>query len=146
VAFGLEYVEALDWLPGLFVAAANAIGIPAIEPEIGGQAVTLPERRMLYRSGCINLMRHMRILPGLPDLVVTPRDVRRCEQRAPIGGLLLRHVEIGQAVSVGQPLASITDLNGVVLAELTAAEAGMLASVRMHAAVESDDLVAMIFV
>ena len=68
------------------------------------------------------------------------------EQRAPIGGLLLRHVEPGQGVSVGQPVANITDFNGVVLAELTAAEAGTVASVRMHAAVEPDDLVAMIFV
>lgn len=144
VAFGLDYVEALDWLPGLLVAAANRAGVPAIEPEIGGGAIALPERRALYRRGTLNLLRHMRMLPGEPQHY-TPREVVREAIVAPIGGLLLRHIEPGDHVTPGQPLATICDLNGHSLAEITAPDSGLIAAARLRAAVQPGDMVALLF-
>lgn len=144
VAFGLDYVEALDWLPGLLVAAANRAGVPAIEPEIGGGAITLPERRALYRRGTLNLLRHLRILTGEPEHH-EPHEVVRAAIVAPTGGLLLRHVEPGDHVTPGQPLATICDLNGHPLAEIAAPDAGLIAAARLRAAVQPGDMIALLF-
>ncbi len=58
-AFGLEWIEAFDWPPGMLVAVCARHGIPAIEPEIGGLEITVSERRALYKRCTRNLMSHL---------------------------------------------------------------------------------------
>ena len=61
-AFGLEWIEAFDWPPGMLVAVCARHGIPAIEPEIGGLEITVSERRALYKRCTLNLMSHLGLL------------------------------------------------------------------------------------
>jgi predicted deacylase len=144
-AFGLEYIESFDWNPGLLVATACQAGIPSIEPEIGGAAMTMPERRSLYKRGSLNLMRHLGILPGNVDMEKVPVEVTRSEIPALVGGIFLRQVESGTEVKTGQVLAKICDLNGRELASVTAPASGRVATIRLQAFIEPGDMAAILF-
>jgi predicted deacylase len=148
-AFGLDTLAALDWHPGLLCAACNRAGISAIEPEIGGLGCTLPERRGLYRRvyrrGVHNLLRHLQMLPGAPELPAAVYEVTRHEVFAPEGGIVRRRVEIGASVQAGDPLASVTDLTGAPLVQVASPAAGTVAMLRLAAPVQPGDLLALIF-
>lgn len=144
-AFGLEYVEDWDWPTGMLVAVCTRSGIPAIEPEIGGLGCTMPERRALYKLGMRNLMRHLGMLSGEPELPATIKRVTRRMLIAPLGGLVRRHVELGCAVRAGDIVATITDLTGVPLAPVEAPIDGFVAAVRLMASANPGDCLAVIF-
>jgi len=146
VAFGLEYIEAFDWHPGLLVAACANAGIPAIEPEIGGLSCTVPERRVRYKQGALNLMCHLGMLPGDPDPPGEVREVTRTMHFAPVGGVLRRHKELGDAVQPGDTIATICDLNGAPLESVQAPGEGFVAAQLLAATVNPGDLVAVIFI
>jgi predicted deacylase len=143
--FGLDYLEAFDWIPGLLVEAASRAGVPAIEPEVGGANITMPERRFLYRRGAMNLMRHLGLLEGVPQWISQPNEVNRTEILAPAGGVFLRIVEVGEQVQAGQKLASILDFHGHILEEIQAPKGGVVATIRMQAAIEPGDPLAVLF-
>ena len=145
LAFGLDYVEAFEWLPGLFVEAACRAGIPAIEAEIGGANATFAERRELYKQGALNLMRHLGILPAERAVRVLPREITRTELAAPVGGIFMRAVETEETVEAGQALAAILDFHGNVLAEINAPTAGIVATIHLPAAIEPGDTAVIIF-
>jgi uncharacterized protein len=143
--FGLDYIEAYAWPSGEFGDTAARAGIPAIEVEIGGANTTSAERRALYKRGAMNLMRHLGILPE--PLVNTgyTKEITRSELLAPIGGVFVRHMEIGERVEVGQGLAAIFDFHGNPLAQINAPTGGILATIHMPAAIEPGDTAAIIF-
>lgn len=145
VAFGLEWIEAFAWPPGLLAAVCARNGIPAIEPEIGGLECTTPERRALYKRGVRNLMHHLGLLPGAPTLDQPARDVTRAEVTAPVGGIVHRHGELGEAVRAGALIATISDLLGQPLAEIHAPMTGFIAAQRLAAAVNPGEQIAVIF-
>jgi predicted deacylase len=144
-AFGLEWLEAFDWPPGMLVAVCARHGIPTIEPEIGGQEGTLPERRALYTRGVRNLMRHLGLLPGTPDRADRVRDVIRAPVAAPTGGVVRRHVELGDRVAAADSIATITDLLGTPRAEVVSPGDGFVAALRLTAAVNPGEQIAVIF-
>ncbi len=144
-AFGLEYVEAWDWPAGMLVAVCTRSGIPAIEPEIGGLGCTVPEQRALYKQGMRNVMRHLGMLPGEPELPAAIHRVTRQMLFAPSGGLVRRHVELGCAVQAGDLVASVTDLTGVPLASVETPIDGFVAAVRLMASASPGDCLAVIF-
>jgi predicted deacylase len=146
-AFGLPYVEAIDWHPGLLVAWASQAGIPAIEPEIGGQGVALTERSALYERGTRNLLCHLGILAGQPEAPFPPRELTGRAAGlvvAPVGGILARHVEAGALVTASQSLAAIVDLHGEHLAGIVAPQDGVVVGIRTRAMVEPGDAVALV--
>lgn len=145
MAFGLEYVEAFIWPEGLLAVACNRMGIPAIEPEIGGLGCTIPERRALYKRGVRNLLKHLSMVPGDPDLPGTVYHVKRSTLHAPVGGVIWRHVEIGEEVKVGDKIATITDLLGRPAATITTPLDGFVSTQRLRACVNPGELVAVIF-
>jgi predicted deacylase len=144
-AFGLEYIEAFDWHPGLLVAACTKTGIPAIEIEIGGLSCTLPERRELYKRGVYNLMRHLNMLSGQLELSHQVRLVTRSMLFAKKGGILRRHKELKATVSQGETIATICDLNGVELTTCEAPNDGFIAAQLLTGSVNPGDLIAVIF-
>jgi predicted deacylase len=144
-AFGLEYIEAFDWIPGLLVERASRAGIPAIEPEIGGANMTQPEFRSLYRRGAFNLMKHLEMIAGEPQGCDDPKEVTRTEMYARAGGVFLRSVETGQTVSAGQKLGVILDFYGRQLAEFLAPQDGLVASVHLQASIQPGDVGVMLF-
>jgi predicted deacylase len=144
-AFGLGWLEAFDWPPGMLVAVCTRHGIPAIEPEIGGLECTVPERRDLYKRGIINLCRHLGLLPGMPEVPARVADVTRIAVAAATGGVLRREVELGDPIVAGQRIAVIGDLLGRHQAEVVSPVGGFVAAQRLTAAVEPGDQVAVIF-
>jgi hypothetical protein len=144
IAFGLDYIEALDWNPGLLVAVCTQAGIPAIEPEIGGLAYTILERRMLYIRGTLSLMRHLHLLPST-DPQTSAQEVVRQMCFAPVGGVLHRHIELNGKIMQGNKLATITDFVGNPLAIIESPAEGIVAAQHLAAAINPGELVAVIF-
>jgi predicted deacylase len=144
-AFGLDWIEALDWPPGMLAAVCARNGIPAIEPEIGGLKCTTPERRAQYRRGIANLMRHLGMLPGAPERQRPARDVRRAAIAAPTGGVMRRQRDLGEAVRENDLIATISDLLGQPLTEVRSPISGFIAAQRMAAAVNPGEQIAVIF-
>jgi predicted deacylase len=145
VAFGLEWLEPFDWPPGMLVAVCARHGIPAIEPEIGGIEITLPDHRARYTRGIHNLLRQLGMEQGGLDLPREVRDVCRVELLAPAGGVIRRFVELGDIVGKGDRVAIITDLHGQYLAEVVASIDGFVAALRLSGAVNPGQQVAVIF-
>jgi predicted deacylase len=143
--FGLTWLEAFDWPPGMLVAVCTRNGIPAIEPEIGGLEYTAPERRDLYKRGITNLCRHLGLLPETPEVPTRVADVTRTTVTATTGGVLRRDIELGDPVAAGQRIAVISDLLGQELGGVLSPVAGFVAAQRLTAAVEPGDPVAVIF-
>lgn len=144
-AFGLDWIEAFDWPPGMLAAVCAQDGIPAIEPEIGGLECTTPERRALYKRGVRNLMHHLGLLPGAPTRDQPARDVTRAEVTAPVGGIIHRQQELGEAVRAGDVIATISDLLGQPLAKIHAPMTGFIAAQRLAAAVSPGEQIAVMF-
>lgn len=143
--FGLAHLEAWDWPYGLLCAACNRAGIPAIEPEIGGLGCTVPERRALYKRGVRNLMKHLGMQPGTPEVPLSVHQVKRTRLFAPAGGVLHRSVELGAQVNASDEVAAITDLTGRLVAQVNAPVAGFVAAQTLRASVNPGDSVAVIF-
>ncbi|MFN8591964.1 MAG: succinylglutamate desuccinylase/aspartoacylase family protein [Thermomicrobiales bacterium] len=144
-AFGLPWLEAFDWPPGMMVAVCARHGIPAIEPEIGGLECSVPERRALYRRGLANLLRHLGMTTGASETPDQVQDVSRVELTAPTGGVLRRRVELGDPVQPGTDIAVITGLCGETLAKVLSPIAGFVAAQRLTGAVNPGEQVAVIF-
>jgi predicted deacylase len=144
-AFGLEWIEAFNWPPGMLAAVCVRHGIPAIEPEIGGLEITVPDRRALYKACTRNLMGHLGLLPHEPRLHFRARDVMRAQIVAPTGGVIHRARELGDRVAAGDCIAVISDLLGQPQVELCSPLAGFVAAQRLAGSVNPGDQVAVIF-
>ena len=144
-AFGLEWIEAFDWPPGMLVAVCARHSIPAIEPEIGGLEITVSERRALYKRCTRNLMSHLGLIARTPDIPETVRDVVRAQITAPTGGVLRRAVELKGAINSGDLVATITDLFGQPRAEAVSSLDGFVAALRLTGSIDPGEQVAVIF-
>lgn len=142
---GLELLRTSRWHPGLLVANAVALGIPAIEVEIGGLGVSYDTNARLYAEIVARCLRHLRALPG--DAPPTPgsRVVRHVEVGAPAGGLLRRLKEPGDTVARGEPIATVRDLWGAVQTDVTSPVDGIVAACRFCPSVNPGDRVATLF-
>jgi predicted deacylase len=144
-AFGLQWIEAFDWPPGMLVAVCARNGIPAIEPEIGGLEITVSERRALYKRCTRNLMSHLGLVPRSPEMTEIVRDVVRAQITAPTGGVLRRTVELGDAIHRGDVIARIGDLFGQPRAEAVSPLDGFVAALRLTGPINPGEQVAVIF-
>jgi predicted deacylase len=144
-AFGLKWIEAFDWPPGMLVAVCARHGIPAIEPEIGGLEITVSEHRALYKRCTLNLMSHLGLIARTPDIPQTVRDVIRAQITAPIGGVLRHVVDLKDAIHRGEPVATITDLFGQPRAKAVSSLDGFVAALRLTGSIDPGEQVAVIF-
>ena len=142
---GLSWIEPIEWHPGLLVSVANRANVPAVETEIGGLGISVPERNALQARALMNLLRHLRMLPGTPDIGAPPALVRRTELRAPTAGVLRPEVTVGDPIAPGRRVGRIVDLNGRPKGEIVATASGIIAALRLAIAVEAGDLVAVLF-
>ena len=144
-AFGLEYIEDYDWFYGDLANAATRMGIPGIEPEIGGLGITTPEGVALYKRGILNLLKHLGILPGKPEIPRQVRHINHTYLYAPTGGVIRRHLELRDQVHIGDRIMTITDLFGEPLAEIISPKEGFIGVQRLQASVNPGELVGVIF-
>jgi hypothetical protein len=146
-AFGLEHLEPLGLLPGRLASLAAEMGIPACEVEVGGEGVTLPDRRAIAERGTIGLMRHLGMLEGEVWRPSAQADVARHQVVASVGGAFRRRDDLRPGVDVagGARIGDIRGLNGEPLAEVVAPVAGVLAMLRHALSIAPGDLVAVVF-
>ncbi|HET7465400.1 MAG TPA: succinylglutamate desuccinylase/aspartoacylase family protein [Candidatus Dormibacteraeota bacterium] len=145
VAFGLGFVNPLEAGPGRLLTVASDMGFPVIEVEIGGQASSLPERRVLYEEGTLNLLRHLGALGGRGKSHPQAQAIDRVEVFAPAGGLLRAERPVGAPVRRGEKLAAIHDLNLALIESIVSPVTGVVGVMRLAANVLPGQLVATVF-
>jgi predicted deacylase len=138
-ASGFTHIRAANWHPGLFPAAVNAAGIPAIEAEIGGMGAARPENRGRYQAHITALMRYLGMLPGQVEPIASRPIYESTHVLARNGGMLRSRAELGAVVNEGAVLGTINDLHGVQREELRAPHDGVLMMRRMFLSVSPGD-------
>lgn len=125
--FGIEHVIHPKDLPGTTFKTAAALGIPCIIAEAGqcGQLDEESTERLV--RGCVNVGRHLGVLPGKPELEV-PQTVFRDYPwvRAEHAGCWYSSVRVGDRVRKGQLMGVVKDYFGSPLGEYRAPADGMV--------------------
>lgn len=138
-AAGFRRLREGGWPKGILGPAANALGIPVIEGEIGGQGTAAAEDRAAYVNHLTRLLQHLGILPGTPPPNPELELYGRGQLYSPAGGMLHLAVEAGDYVDAGTLLAKITNIHGEVVAEIRAPRAGLVCGVRRFVSVNPGD-------
>jgi predicted deacylase len=113
MVFGLGHILDQQGPAGQLARAAPARGIPAIDPELGGNPGIAPASVELGLRGVRNILRHAGILPGLPETDGPPFVARGLMPiLSPAGGVLDWQATLGQRVQAGEPLAQVLDAFG----------------------------------
>lgn len=135
-AFGWEILWQDGSYPGTLHQAAAELGIVCIAPEFGGTD-RMPhlraERTARLVSGAINVMKHLDMLEGKPQLPERWQVVKgESHLFANQGGLLSYEpgFNLGQGVNKGQKIASIVDLYGNELEAMIAPYDGLAIMMR----------------
>jgi len=112
--------------PGRTVSAAGDRGIPCLYAEARGAGRIDPADLACYRRGVTNVLKHLGILPGQPDVPGTA--VTRLygdgnvdvSVSTPVRGFLIPRVALLEAVVKGQVLGALVDISGVEIETLVA--------------------------
>ena len=144
-SFGAPVIWAHDVIaPGRTISSARDRGIPWLYSEARGAGRIHPEDLAVYRTGVVNLLRHLRILPGEP--VAGPpayflwgdgnidASITTTKQ-----GFLQPAVELLESVSQGQLLGTLLDLHGRTLEQYTAPRAGIVAMIHICPVIRGGD-------
>jgi predicted deacylase len=137
MAFGAPYVWCHPTVAaGRTVSAAIARGIPALYAEARGAGRIDPGDLQCYRRGIVNLLRHLAILPGEPEIPAAPQllygdgniDASVSNSQR---GFLIPSVELMDSVVQGQPLGVLVDVFGNEIESFVAPRDGFV--VLIHA-------------
>lgn len=108
--------------PGRSISAAVALDVPCLYTEAAGAGRALPEDVACFHRGVHNVMQHLGMLEGAPDVAPTLHllgDGNMDEvMSAPAAGYFRPHVELLQEVRSGQLVGTVHDPLGNILAEL----------------------------
>lgn len=120
---------------GRSISAAEALGIPWIYTEAAGGGRALPDDVACYTTGVLNVMRHLGMLPGAPQLQpVRCHLLGAGNTDAPIrvrnSGYFVSAVELLDVVQAGQLLGQVLDLAGEPLEQICAHAAGRVVMLR----------------
>lgn len=146
-AFGWEILWRNGSYPGTLHGAAEERGIVCIAPEFGGTDRMPHLRRERTRrlvSGATNVMQHLGMLDGEPELPDRWTVVEgESHLFAGQGGLLMYEpdFELGEGVEEGQTVARIVDLYGEELEAIVAPYAGLAIMMRTLPLVNAGDWV-----
>lgn len=144
IAFGLPHVLDQQGPPGQLARAAPAVGIPTIDPELGGGPGVEPAMVELGVRGVRNVLRHLGMIDGKPP-INQPFIARRLTPvYAPVGGVIAFTARLGQPLRAGEPLGTISDLFGHDPVVVPAPADGVFWLQRSHPLVERGDSVAAI--
>jgi predicted deacylase len=120
---------------GRSISAAEERGVPWIYTEAAGGGRALPEDVACYANGVLNVMRHMGMLPGEPD-VQQPRyhllgsGNTDTPIRVESSGYFVADVALLDAVTTGQAVGRVLDLAGETIEEINAHTDGRVAMLR----------------
>jgi predicted deacylase len=123
--FGCGYVLDQRGPDGQLARAAPDEGVPTVDPELGGSVGWDEQAIRKGVDGVFNVLRYYNLLD---EEVATERQTRANgfeQYGAPAGGLVDLAVDLGDRVSRGQTLFTVTDVFGSVKAEVTADSSGI---------------------
>ena len=106
--------------PGRTVSEAFARGIPFLYTEAWGAGRIAPDDLQMMRRGIVNLFRHLRMLPGEPEIPAPPRRLFGAGNTddgvaAGADGFLILDVALLERVLAGQRLGRLIGLQGETL-------------------------------
>ncbi|TWT65333.1 Succinylglutamate desuccinylase [Allorhodopirellula solitaria] len=165
VAFGLPFVWGTSAdLPGRSLSLAGDSKVPAIYVEYlgahrelaealsGAAQSQTPDHPLV--SGCLNVMRHLGMLPEIAELPPVACDVVEDERPeaghmqvahpAPTTGFLVSHVELGQSVVEGGLLAEIVDATTQTTRQVLSQQNGRVIVIRDYPRINQGDAVAVV--
>ncbi len=133
----------LIWLGGPWGGtgriAALEMGIPAITIEAGGELALREADVLTHLNAVKNVMRHLGMLDGEPQLAPEYRIMTGGSYYARRGGFLHPIAWPGTEVTADQIVAEITDPYGNVIEEVRAANDGIVCELQMVPAVRPGD-------
>ncbi len=137
-AFGCEVIWGHPPDPsatGRTVSTATDLGVPWLYTEAPGAGRTRPEDVECFQRGVVNVMRHLGMLPGEPEVVPLRHHLLgsgNLDLPIPAGtsGYFAADVELLQGVNAGDRLGRILALDGEVLEEIRSPRDGCVAMLR----------------
>ncbi len=126
---------------GQLARAAPDEGIPTIDPELGGSVGLDPASVEAGVDGVFNVLEYYGLLPGRVRTRTQTRSTGFDQYGAPTGGLVDFKADLGQRVSVGETLYTVTDAFGATEATVTADSDGILWRTRRLPQVASGEYV-----
>lgn len=124
-AFGAGHVLDQKGPDGQLARVAPEEGIPAIDPELGGAVGWDSESIAVGVQGVRRVLRHYDFLPEAVELSPQTRVTGFEQYRSPTGGLVDFSCTLGDRVSNGEELFTVSDVFGTEKATVTAAEDGI---------------------
>lgn len=120
---------------GRSISAASALGVPWLYTEAAGGGYARPDDVACYRRGVLNVMRHLGMLVGAPEVAESPVHLvgdgnLDVVTLAPVGGYFRAQVALLDRVQQGDVLGRIVDFFGEVRAEIRAEADGVVIMVR----------------
>jgi predicted deacylase len=127
---------------GLLQTGLAEMGVPLIEGEVGGRGRTARQHVDYYKARVHAVGQHVGVFPrpaSAPQTGPPPHTwtLRRLDVAA--SGLLVRRVELGQAVQPDDILGEVLDLHGDTISTVRSPEAGVIGGYRDHAGVQAGD-------
>ena len=123
--FGCGYVLDQKGPEGQLARVAPDEGIPTVDPELGGSVGFDEASIQTGVEGVFNVLNHYDFLDGDHTTERQTRAKRFDQYGADAGGLVAYHVELGDRISEGETLFTVTDPFGEVKCEVTADNSGV---------------------
>ena len=129
---------------GRSVSYAHEQGVPWLYTEARGAGRIHPEDLAMMTTGIRNLLRHLAILPGQPEISAPSRRLRGLGDTdqgmaATTAGFLMNAVKNMDSVSAGQLLGRIVNVQGDTLEEFRSPAAGVIGMIREFPVVQPGD-------
>lgn len=140
-------------LDGRSLSVARDAGVPAIYAEYGGGSVCSPEGTAAYVEGCLNVLAEFGMLDRTrPEnrVLYVKEDARdgsghlQVGHPSPLTGIFEASVALGERVSQGDPLGTVTDVGGSHAADIAANASGIVIMLPGLPRVVKDQATAMI--
>ena len=118
--FGCGHVLDQKGPDGQLARAAPSEGVPTIDPELGGAVGLDPRSVEIGVEGVFNVLEYYDFLPGRVQTHAQTRATGFDQYGAPTGGLVDLEADLGERVSRGATLFTVTDNFGETRATVTA--------------------------
>ena len=144
-AYGLGYVVRDDHsaspIAGTSSGAAAAVGIASITAEVGGRGLVDEISVRLHEEGIKRVLSMLGVLPGSFPPVPDPVELDHWVWlRSTEAGWWTSHVSVGDQVSAGTVIGTVSALNGSAVEEIIVPESGVPLFLTTSPAVAKDGL------
>jgi uncharacterized protein len=149
LAFGLDHIVISTDRPTDPAASrylentATTRGKPSITVEAGHAGTVEPDDVQALVNGSLNVMRHLKMLPGVASKVENPVWIERlADVASEASGIFYPLVRRGTYVEAGMKIGYVTDFVGRVVQEARAKAAGVVLYVRAVPSISKGDPIA----